>query len=211
VGDTVSYTITVLNNGDQNLKSASITDDLSGALDNASLVDGTLKADVGSATIAQKILSWTGDLKVGELATISYSLQVTTVGDRSMPNTVLNTTPNVPSNCPGSNGLRSASLRQVRNSQVARAAVTSIDPMCQVTTTVVDEAVTPPTHDKPSGGGTPPAAPVPAATPAEVISGGGDLAWTGSSVEITLILGGLVLGLGGLLLLSARRSGRHRS
>ncbi|MCG3753567.1 DUF11 domain-containing protein [Amycolatopsis sp. Poz14] len=94
-GDRVSYTITVENVGEADYRGASVADDLSGALDDATY-NGDAKADIGTVAVAPPNLTWTGDLAKGATATITYSVTVTNAGDHRLVNTVTGTG----SNCP---------------------------------------------------------------------------------------------------------------
>lgn len=99
VGDTVTYTITVTNIGAGDYDGdtpASITDDLSGVLD-----DATYNGDVAITTSAGSVaedpvvdgdeLTWSGPLLAGEVATITYSVTVTSAGDNLLDNVVCET------------------------------------------------------------------------------------------------------------------------
>nr|BFE51512.1 DUF11 domain-containing protein [Saccharothrix mutabilis subsp. capreolus] len=92
-GDTVTYTVTVTNTGQAQVSGASITDDLSGVVDDATF--GTATATTGSATFTAPTLTWTGDLPVGGSATITYTVTVNNpvTGDGHLDNTATNTTP----------------------------------------------------------------------------------------------------------------------
>ncbi|MFC8596897.1 GEVED domain-containing protein [Isoptericola sp. NPDC057191] len=77
-GGTVTYTVTVENTGQVAYTAddpASVTDDLSDVLDDATWNDDAT-ADVGTATYAEPTLSWSGALAPGETATITYSVTV---------------------------------------------------------------------------------------------------------------------------------------
>ncbi len=77
-GETVTYTIKVVNNGDTDLDPATFTDDLSAVLDNATYVSGSASPSAGTAiadTVA-KTLSWSGPLKVGAQETITYQVKI---------------------------------------------------------------------------------------------------------------------------------------
>ncbi|MBW9094843.1 DUF11 domain-containing protein [Microbacterium jejuense] len=74
-GDVVTYTVRVENIGQVAYAAptqATFTDDLSGVLDDASGPTGL----TGGATFADGILSWAGDLPIGGVATITYSVTV---------------------------------------------------------------------------------------------------------------------------------------
>ncbi|MDJ0016575.1 isopeptide-forming domain-containing fimbrial protein, partial [Rhodococcus erythropolis] len=70
-GQTITYTVTGANTGKTTLNPVVLTDDLSKVLDNATLVDGSLKATVDGApaavpTLSGTTLSWTGALEAGK-------------------------------------------------------------------------------------------------------------------------------------------------
>ncbi|CAM5518850.1 hypothetical protein SSPIM334S_03615 [Streptomyces spiroverticillatus] len=87
VGDTVTYTVTVENTGGAEYKGASFEDDLTDVLDDASWGDSA-RADVGDVTFAAPRLTWTGDLRKGEKATVTYTVVVTNAGDKYLRNVV---------------------------------------------------------------------------------------------------------------------------
>lgn len=77
-GGEVEYTITVTNQGPGVFTTSapgSMTDDLSGVLDDATITDGPT-ADLGTATFdpASESIEWEGPLGVGETATITYTV-----------------------------------------------------------------------------------------------------------------------------------------
>ena len=79
VGQTVDYTITVRQIGPGAVTGASVTDDLSGVLDDATYNDDVI-ADTGAASVDGSTLSWSSDLAVGDVVTIRYSVTVGAVG-----------------------------------------------------------------------------------------------------------------------------------
>ncbi|KFU77992.1 hypothetical protein BB31_27930 [Amycolatopsis lurida NRRL 2430] len=97
-GDVVKYTVTVRNTGKTKLTGATFTDDLTEVLDDAVFQkDGT--ATIGSVTYEEPELTWTGDLEVGQTATVTYSVKVTkTDGDGKLTNVITTDTPG--GNCP---------------------------------------------------------------------------------------------------------------
>ncbi|MFC1473629.1 DUF7927 domain-containing protein, partial [Rhodococcus qingshengii] len=80
-GQTITYTVTGANTGNTTLDPVVLTDDLSKVLDNATLVDGSLKATVdgvdGAApTLSGTTLSWTGALEAGKSVVLTYQVKV---------------------------------------------------------------------------------------------------------------------------------------
>lgn len=82
--DTVTYTVTVDQVGTGAVTGASLEDDLSNVLDDATWNDD-LTASSGTASFdaAAETLAWSGDLAVGQQATITYSVTVTSLGAES--------------------------------------------------------------------------------------------------------------------------------
>ncbi|MFC8930429.1 isopeptide-forming domain-containing fimbrial protein [Rhodococcus sp. NPDC057135] len=80
-GQTITYTVTGSNTGNTTLDPVVLTDDLSKVLDNAALVDGSLKAtvdgvDVSAPTLEGTTLSWTGALEAGKSVVLTYQVKV---------------------------------------------------------------------------------------------------------------------------------------
>jgi fimbrial isopeptide formation D2 family protein/uncharacterized repeat protein (TIGR01451 family)/LPXTG-motif cell wall-anchored protein len=84
-GDKVTYQVQIVQRGRGPANGASITDDLSDVLDDAKW-NGDLKASVGKAALDGSTLTWTGDLRVGDKVTLTYS--VTYTGDGKLHNLV---------------------------------------------------------------------------------------------------------------------------
>ncbi|MFC5731586.1 MULTISPECIES: CshA/CshB family fibrillar adhesin-related protein [Nocardioides] len=88
VGQTVTYTVTVTNEGpgDYTVAApATVTDDMSDVIDDTS--DPTaISASVGEATFTSPNLTWTGVLAEGEVATIEYTVTYTGMGDYQLDN-----------------------------------------------------------------------------------------------------------------------------
>ncbi len=91
-GSTVHYTITVTNSGTVPYAGASFTDPLSGVIDDATY-NGDATATAGSVSFISLNITWTGDLAVGAVATIKYSVTVRSPdpGDGILSNTVTST------------------------------------------------------------------------------------------------------------------------
>ncbi|WP_433891190.1 DUF7507 domain-containing protein [Streptomyces sp. CA-111067] len=89
-GDKVAYTITVTNTGEATLLAAHFTDNLSGDLDDAAY-DGDLAASTGRAVYRAPVVGWTGVLRPGASATITYSVTINNPdnGDKRLSNTVV--------------------------------------------------------------------------------------------------------------------------
>ncbi|MEV7597182.1 hypothetical protein AB0O91_07285 [Kitasatospora sp. NPDC089797] len=92
-GDTVTYTVTVTNDGPGDLTDAAFTDDLGQVLTGADY-NGDATAGTGTVSYHRPVLSWTGALAAGASTTVRYS--VTSNGTAQLRNTV--TSPD--SNCP---------------------------------------------------------------------------------------------------------------
>ena len=80
-GQTITYTVTGANTGNTTLDPVVLTDDLSKVLDNAALVDGSLKATVDGApatvpTLSGTTLSWTGALEAGKSVVLTYQVKI---------------------------------------------------------------------------------------------------------------------------------------
>ncbi len=97
-GTTVQYTITVTNSGTASYTGATITDALSGLLDDATY--GSASATSGSLSFKSPNLTWTGNLAAGATATITFSATVNNPdsGDKVLATTI--TSPTSGSNCP---------------------------------------------------------------------------------------------------------------
>jgi uncharacterized repeat protein (TIGR01451 family)/LPXTG-motif cell wall-anchored protein len=97
VGQVITYTVTIVNTGQAALTPATLTDDLSAVLDDATL-EGSPAASSGTVAYNAPVLSWSGDLAVGAQASITYSLRIKAGGDGQLRNTVVSDGPD--SNCP---------------------------------------------------------------------------------------------------------------
>jgi uncharacterized repeat protein (TIGR01451 family) len=98
-GSAVHYTITVTDSGQTPYTGATVTDDLTGLLDDAAYNNDAI-ATTGSVSYASPDLTWIGNLTVGATATITYSGTVDDpeTGDKIMVNAVTSAAPG--STCP---------------------------------------------------------------------------------------------------------------
>jgi large repetitive protein len=98
-GSTVGYTITVDDTGQTPYTGAQMTDSLAGVLGDAAY-NGDATASAGTVGYASPTLTWTGDLALGEVVTVSYSVTVDDpdTGGRILANTVVSSDPG--SSCP---------------------------------------------------------------------------------------------------------------
>lgn len=90
-GDTITYTVTVAQFGPAGV-AASVVDDLTDVLDDATY-NGDVAATAGIATVNGNTLSWSSDLAVDEVVTITYSVTVTVAGNTTLDNVVTSSSP----------------------------------------------------------------------------------------------------------------------
>ena len=97
-GATVNYAITVTNSGTVAVTGAALTDSLSGVLDDAAY-NGDATATAGSVTYSSPSLTWTGNLAAGAVATITFSVTVSSpdTGNKILTSTITSATAG--SNC----------------------------------------------------------------------------------------------------------------
>jgi uncharacterized repeat protein (TIGR01451 family) len=93
-GDTVTYTVTVVNTGEI-AANAAFSDDLTEILDDATVVPGSVNASTGTAELNGSTLTWSGLLGTTQSATVTYAVEVNSPlsGDRDLGNTVTPTAP----------------------------------------------------------------------------------------------------------------------
>src|ERR1700691_2511794 len=99
-GGTVHYTITVTDTGQTSYRAATLTDPLTGVLDDANY-NNDAHATAGTVSFTTPNLTWTGALSSGETATITYSViahSSADTGDATLTDTVTSPTPG--NNCP---------------------------------------------------------------------------------------------------------------
>lgn len=89
VGEEVTYTVTVKNEGPGDYTAAApatFEDDLSDVLDDATLAPADIDASAGTATFTDPQLSWTGALAADDVATVTYTVAYTGAGDKILYN-----------------------------------------------------------------------------------------------------------------------------
>lgn len=86
--DSISYTVTITNNGLGDAQYASAVDEFSGVADDASIQEDSIGATSGNTILDGTTIKWTGALAAGEEAVITYTVDVNREGDRSADNTV---------------------------------------------------------------------------------------------------------------------------
>ena len=73
--DVITYTVTATADGDAPV-SATVTEDLTGVLDDAVLVEGSVHASSGAASLDGSVLTWTGEIGPDVPLTLTYQVQV---------------------------------------------------------------------------------------------------------------------------------------
>ena len=96
-GSAVAYTITITDSGSLPYEGATVTDPLTGALDDATY-NAAATPTTGTVTYTRRDLTWTGDLIPGQTATITFTVNTPDTGDKHMVSTVTSTS--VGSTCP---------------------------------------------------------------------------------------------------------------
>ena len=97
-GGTVHFTVTVTNTGSSTYTGATFTDPLTDVLDDAAYSNNAA-ATAGSVTYSSPNLTWTGTLAPGAVATITFSVTVSSpdTGNKSLASTITSATAG--SNC----------------------------------------------------------------------------------------------------------------
>jgi large repetitive protein len=112
-GSTVGFTITVDDTGQTPYTAASVTDPLTGVLNDA-VYNHDATATTGTTSYASPTLTWTGSLNPGQTATITFTVTISNpdTGDKHLVNTV--TSAAAGNNCPdGSTDTRCTSAVSV--------------------------------------------------------------------------------------------------
>lgn len=102
-GGSVAYTVTITNNGETPYTGATVTNSLAGVLDDA-VYNGDAAASAGSVSFATQTLTWTGDLAVNGVVTVTFTVTVRDPdpGDKLLANTLTST--DAGSSCPPASG-----------------------------------------------------------------------------------------------------------
>lgn len=105
-GGTVEYTVTITNSGETPYTGATVAtvaNSLAGVLDDA-VYNGDALASAGSVSFATQTLTWTGDLAVDEVVTVTFTVTVLNPdpGDKLLANRLTST--DVGSSCPPASG-----------------------------------------------------------------------------------------------------------
>jgi fimbrial isopeptide formation D2 family protein/uncharacterized repeat protein (TIGR01451 family) len=87
VGDAIEYTVEIVHIGTAPLIGVTVTDDLADVLDDATWA-GPATASSGTATLVGTTLTWTGDLALADVVTVTYTVVVTAAGDQALVNQV---------------------------------------------------------------------------------------------------------------------------
>ncbi|OLF15183.1 hypothetical protein BU204_23260 [Actinophytocola xanthii] len=88
-GSTVGYMTTITNTGEAPFTSVTVTDALNGLLDDATY-GGDAAATSGTVDLTGAVMTWVGDVAIGETVTVTYHVRVNDpdLGDRVLVNAV---------------------------------------------------------------------------------------------------------------------------
>ncbi|MCM3887100.1 putative Ig domain-containing protein [Frankia sp. R82] len=102
-GGTVAYTTTITNSGETPYTGATVANSLAGVLDDATY-NGDATASAGSLSFATQTLTWTGDLAVDDVVTVTFTVTVHNPdpGDKVLANFLSST--DAGSSCPPGSG-----------------------------------------------------------------------------------------------------------
>lgn len=206
-GDTINYTVEARNTGNQAVGDVTFRDDLSGVLDHAAFVPGSATLVVGggaSVPVADPdgaiLTAGPFSLPVGATARLSYQVKVNQDAHGATLNNAVTGTGQVPpAECVVDKPCTTVNV---------------VPPKPTPTPTPSDTATPTPTGT-PSATGVPTTAATPtnpasvpaSNTPAPTTESAGELAYTGSSAVLPLVVGGLLMA-GGVLALMLRRASR---
>jgi uncharacterized repeat protein (TIGR01451 family) len=120
-GDTVTYTVTLTNNGTSDYTAgipAKVLDNLTGVLDDATYVSGTVSVDGGAPSAispnGSKQLVWSGALAAGKSTVLTYSVTVGAGADKVMTNTAFASgTQGTCTNGADANGISCATVQSI--------------------------------------------------------------------------------------------------
>ncbi|NED98536.1 DUF11 domain-containing protein, partial [Phytoactinopolyspora alkaliphila] len=87
LGDVITYNVEITQRGEGAIEGAIVTDDLTEVLDDA-VWDDNVEVSSGEVSYEEPILTWTGDLDVGDVVTLTYTVTVNDVGDYELTNVV---------------------------------------------------------------------------------------------------------------------------
>ncbi|NDL58600.1 DUF11 domain-containing protein [Phytoactinopolyspora mesophila] len=87
LGDVITYNVEITQRGEGAIEGAIVTDDLTEVLDDA-VWDDNVEVSSGEVSYEEPILTWTGDLDVGDVVTLTYTVTVDDVGDYELTNVV---------------------------------------------------------------------------------------------------------------------------
>ncbi|MFE6866463.1 IPT/TIG domain-containing protein [Kitasatospora sp. NPDC057692] len=201
-GDKVTYSVTVTQQGADEVKGATVNDDLSKVLDDATY-NGDVKATSGTAEVKDGKLTWSGDLPVGGSATITYSVSVSGSGDKQLHN-VVTTSDDKRGRCATEKGCETDHTVTAGSTPSPSPTSTS-SPSPTPTSTGGGQTPGPGASSQAPVAPQAPAAPA-ASTPRQP---SGTLASTGATVLTTATVSGALLILGGLTVAFSRRRSRQ--
>lgn len=98
INDVVTYHVQVIQKGEGAVAGAFFDDDLTAALDDATWNDDAT-ASAGEVSYDEPTLSWSGDLVVGDVVDLTYSVTVTGDGDYQLDNVVTSICPDDDPDC----------------------------------------------------------------------------------------------------------------
>lgn len=87
VDDVITYSVEIAQHGKGAIEDAVVSDDLAAVLDDATWNDDA-EASMGEVSFEAPNLTWTGDLSVGDVVIVTYSVTVTDAGDSELANVV---------------------------------------------------------------------------------------------------------------------------